>query len=249
MFKALLLPLLLIPFCSFKKKAIPHCRFNYEHSKLLKKIPEPSDIVYDSASNHFYIVSDHGTLFECDGEGEIIRKAPEQGVDFEGVEVRDSFIYVSDETPRMVYKYRRSDLSLVRKYQVSWGGGFNKAFESIAYNEAKHCFVLISQTPVVVVEYDDNFKEQNRYPLHIAREVNGARWHNGFLYMVGSLDHTIFKCDPNTYEVKEYYDINVLNAEGLAFDGNGKVFVTSDNLQKLFFFNTLPTPTQLNKHK
>ena len=92
---------------SYGQKDIPHCNFKFEHFKSLNGIPEPSDIVYDSASNHYYIVSDHGMLFECDLQGNIIRKANEEGQDFEGVEIKDSFVYVSDETPRKVYKYRK----------------------------------------------------------------------------------------------------------------------------------------------
>jgi hypothetical protein len=41
--------------------------------------------------------------------------------------------------------------------------------------------------------------------------------------------------------VKEYYDIDVLNPEGLAFDADGNVSITSDDLQRLYFFKNLPT--------
>ncbi len=241
-FVPLFLFLLLPVFPLFSKEnKLPHCKFKFDHFKSLNRIPEPSDIVYDKDSKHFFIVSDHGKLFECDLAGNIIRKADEEGMDFEGVEVTDSFVYVSDETPRKVYKYRKNDLSLVKVFSVSWGGAANKAFESIVYNEAKKCFVLVSEAPVSIVEYTDDFKEINRYPIHIARNMNGARWYKGDLYLLSSLDETIFKCDPETYSVKEYYKINVLNPEGMAFDADGNVSVTSDNLQRLYFFKNLPT--------
>ena len=230
-------PLLL----SLRLKDAPHCKFKFDHYRSLKNIPEPSDIVYDKDSGHCFIVSDHGKLFECDLEGNIIRKAEEEGLDFEGVEVTDSFVYVSDETPRKVYKYRKTDLSLVKTYQVTWGGAANKAFESITYNYTKKCFVLVSQQPVVIIEYSDDFHEINRYRFHSARDMSGARWYKGDMYLLGNLDETIFKCDPNTYEVKEWYKINVLNPEGLSFDANGNVSITSDDLQRLYFFKNLPT--------
>ena len=71
--------------------------------------------------------------------------------------------------------------------------------------------------------------------------MSGARWYKGDMYLLGNLDETIFKCDPNTYEVKEWYKINVLNPEGLSFDANGNVSITSDDLQRLYFFKNLPT--------
>jgi uncharacterized protein YjiK len=230
-------PLLL----SSRLKDIAHCNFKFERYRSLKKIPEPSDVVYDKGTKHLFIVSDHGKLFECDQEGNIIRKAPKEGMDFEGVEVTDSFIYVSDETPRKVYKYRKTDLSLVKEYTVTWGGAANKAFESITYNETRNCFVLVSERPIVIIEYNDEFKELNRVSFHSARDMSGARWYKGAMYLLSSMDETIFKCDPNTYEVQEKYKINVLNPEGLAFDADGNVRITSDDLQRLYFFKNLPT--------
>ena len=225
---------------SFGLKEIPHCKFKFEGFKPLNKIPEPSDIVYDSASKHFFIVSDHGMLFECDLTGKIIRKANDEGLDFEGVEVTDSFVYVSDETPRKVYKYNKTDLSLVRTYDVTWGGASNKAFESITYNPAKKCFILVSEAPVVIIEYNNDFKEIGRQSFHGARDMSGARWYKGNIYLLSNLDETIFKCDPLTYDIKEYYKIDVLNPEGLAFDADGNVSVTSDDLQRIYFFKNLP---------
>jgi len=225
--------------CSWKKDK-PHWKFKFEHFRALKNIPEPSDIVYDKETKHFFIVSDHGLLFECNLDGTIIRKAKYEGQDFEGVEVKDSFIYVSDESPRKVYKYRKSDLSMVKEYTVSWAGAMNKAFESITYNYAKNCFVLVAEYPTVIIEYNDDFKEINRYKFHDTRDISDARWYEGSIYLLGNLDETIFKCDPVTYEVKERYKIDVLNPEGLAFDADGNVSVTSDNLQRIYFFKKLP---------
>lgn len=179
-------------------------------------------------------------LFECRHDGTIIRKAPEEGQDFEGVEVTDSFVYVSDETPRHIYKYRKSDLSLLKTSRVSWSGAANKAFESIFYNQAKKCFVLIAEAPATIIEFDENFKELDRYPFRYTRDVSGARWHDGFVYIIGGKDATIFKCDPNTYNIIEAYHINAYNPEGIAFDADGNVLITSDDLQRLYFFNHLP---------
>ena len=225
-------------------KNIPHCKFKFESFRSLNKIPEPSDIVYDKDSKHFFIVSDHGILFECDLSGKVIRKAGEEGMDFEGVEVTDSFVYVSDEKPRQVYKYRKSDLSFIRTFNVTWGGASNKAFESITYNATKKCFILASQAPVFIIEYNDDFKEIDRHRFYGARDMSGARWHNGYMYLLSNLDETILECDPITYEIKEYYKIDVLNPEGIAFDADGNVSITSDDLQRIYFFKNLPTIKQ-----
>jgi len=219
-------------YTEFNVKPVGHLR--------LKKIPEPSDVVYDSSSAHLYIVSDHGMLYETDTIGNIIRKAKEEGQDFEGVEIKGDYIYVSDETPRKIYKYLKKDLSLEKVYSVSWSGALNKAFESITYNYSKNCFVLVSEAPVYIIEYDEKFNVLEKYPFHEARNMAGARWHKGQMYLLSSLDEAIFKVDPLTYKVIAKYKINMLNPEGLAFDAHDNIKVTSDDLQRMYFYNKLP---------
>ncbi len=218
-----------------------HSRIKSYHHKTLKHIPEPSDIAFDKSTNHLFIVSDHGKLFECDTTGTIIRKALIEGDDFEGVEIKDSFIYVSDETPRKVYKYLKADLSLVNIYPVSWGGAMNKAYESITWNQSKKCFVLVGEQPAIIVEFDESFKELARHPFKEASCVSGARWYNGKLYLLNSMDACIYTCDPITYEVQESYTVNMLNPEGIAFDDAGKMLLVSDDAQALHYFNKLKT--------
>lgn len=238
--KIWLLIFVLLICCSFTKKKVPEAKFKFNSFKLLKNIPEPSDIVWDKETNTYYIVSDHGFLYECDLTGKIIRKAGEGGLDFEGVEVKDSFIYVSDETPRKVFKYKKSDLSLVKEYQVSFSGAMNKAFESITYNYTKNCFVLVSQQPISICEYDDKFHFIERYSFHNATDISSARWYKGELYLLSGFDEMIYKVDANEYKLIEQYKINVYNPEGLAFDKDGNVTMTSDKLQRIYFFNNIP---------
>jgi len=234
--------IILFCFCnhiSAAKAGQTHYKCHFIRVKALKGIPEPSDVAYDKESGHLFIVSDHGYLFECDTNGTIIRKAKKEGVDFEGITIKDGSLYVSDETPRKVYKYRKSDLQLEQVFNVSWAGAMNRAFESIIFNEIKNCFVLIAQEPAVIVEYDTAFKELHRQPFKASRDASGARWHNGYMYLLSNKDRRIFKCDPNTYAPLEDYLIDVLNPEGLDFGPGEEVYITSDDLQRLYYFKNL----------
>jgi uncharacterized protein YjiK len=228
-----------IPLTSFARKGDRLVKYNYDHFRSTGNIPEPSDVAYDKETNHLFIVSDHGMLFETDLTGKVIRKAKEGGLDFEGVIIKNGYVYVSDETPGKIYKYRKDDLELMQTYKVSWSGALNRAFESITYNETKNCFVLVSQAPPVIIEYDTSFKELNRYPFNATRDVSSARWHNNSCYILGNKDRTIFECDPLNYRIKQAYLINVLNPEGLDFDSDENVYITSDDLQRLYFFKPM----------
>jgi len=225
---------------SFKGERDHSSRLTPQDWHTLRHIPEPSDIVYDNINGRCFIVSDHGILYECAADCSVINKANNEGMDFEGVEVKDGFIYVSDETPRKVYKYRESDLGLEQVYSVSYAGPMNKAFESIAYNQKKHCFLMVTQQPAVIYEYDDNFHLLDKIAFHDAGDISSARWYNGSIYLLSSKADKIFKCDPFDYHVIQSYKLDIINPEGLAFDTSGKFVITSDDLQRIYFFNSLP---------
>lgn len=227
---------------SYNYKGVPHHKLKFEHF-IPTEISEPSDVVYDQETNHMFVVSDHtGTLYECEISGKVIRKAPEKGLDFEGVEIKDNNVFVADESGRKVYKYNKKDLSLVYTYNTPYDGPRNSGFESLTYNETKKCFIMISEkNPIVIFEMDENFKVLKQYPFSGVRDISAARWYKGQMYLLSDMDMSIMRCDPNTYEVKEEYSINVLNPEGLAFDKNSNIIITSDKLSRIYYFKNLPT--------
>ena len=229
---------------SFNFKSVPHHKLKYEHS-VSTKIAEPSDVVYDKETNHIFIVSDHnGGLYECETNGKIIRKAKYEGLDCEGVEIKDSFVYVADESGRKVYKYGKAALNLIQTYPLPYTGPRNSGFESITYNETKHCFVLITEKdPTVIYEMDNDFHVLRTKPFKGVRDISSARWYKGAMYLLSDLDAEILRCNPTTYEVEEEFSINVFNPEGLSFDNDGNITITSDNLQRIYYFKNPQTDT------
>lgn len=206
---------------------------------MLRRLPEPSDIVFDAATQHLFIVSDHGILYECDTSGKPTRSASVKGVDFEGVEVREKYVLVADETQRRIYKYNKSDLSLDKIYTVQWGGAINRGFESLAWNASKHCYVLVAEQPAVIVEYTEEFTEITRYPFRHTRDISSARWRNGYMYLLSDIENCLMRCDPQTYEPVAYYNFDIINPEGFDLLPSGRTMVVSDNEQKIYFFSQI----------
>lgn len=205
------------------------------------KVPEPSDVVKDLETGHLFIVSDDGLLYECDAQGNIIRKAKKTGWDFEAVELKGDDIFVSDESARKVYRYNKKDLSLTAIYKVPYSGARNSGFESLAYNPDKKVFILVSEKdPVTIYEMDSDFHFLREYDFNAARDISSARWYNGNMYLLSDEDMCILKCNSKTYEVEARYKFNILNPEGLTFDNTGKVIISADDLQRLYFLNNLP---------
>ncbi len=227
----------------FSNKGVELLRATESH--ILKTIPEPSDVVFDRETGHLFIVSDRGILFECDMAGKVIRKAPIEGMDFEGVEIKGGFVYVTDEKPRIVFKFRKSDLALVSRYKVKWEGGLNRAYEGITYNYAKNCFIMVAERPATLVEFDTLFHELHRYPLAAIDKrfadlsMAGARWHEGKLFLLSSSASALFNCSPTDYSITSIKRFQMADPEGVDFDGVGNMIITSDNCRKIYYFKNI----------
>ena len=208
------------------------------------KVKEPSDIVTDPETGNYFIVSDHGKLYECGPNGKKIRRAEFEGNDFEAIELKGNLLYVSDETTRRIYAFDKKTLAVVNSWLVPYNGGVNKGFETLVWNPVKKVFNLVTEAdPVSIWELDTNFNvlqqqyQKANYTFKAASDISGGRFYKGELWLLSDEDQALFRCDPETYKVREKININVLNPEGLDFDAAGKAVITSDELQRIYFFN------------
>lgn len=202
------------------------------------RVLEPSDLVEDPASGHLFIVSDKGLLWECDAAGATIRRALQKGTDFEGIDLRNDTLFVSDETERRVYLYGAKTLDFIGSVSVPYSGGRNAGYESITWNGYKNCFLLITEKdPVIIQECDAQLRYTSQTQFHGARDISGARYAAGYLWLLSDEDHCILRCNPATYAVEQRISIPVLNPEGIAFTANGRqLLIAADDLQQLFYF-------------
>lgn len=202
------------------------------------KVKEPSDVCVTPNGNSLYIVSDNGVLFETDMEGKILRQAAFTGYDFEGVHSDENYVYVADEMTRTIHIYDHKDLKLQRSVKVPYSGGRNHGYESITYNKKKNTLILITEdNPIWIFELDSDYKVKNEIKFKGARDISAATWHNDALWFLSDEDRTVFKINPETYEIMASWSIPVLNPEGIAFDGSDRMIIASDDLGKLYYFN------------
>ena len=202
-------------------------------------IPEPSDICYNVNSDTFFVVSDDGVLFETDLSGKIIRSSKENDADFEAIYADDTYVYAIDERHRKIYTYNRTSLQKSKTMTVPFGGGRNRGYEAFTYNKAKNTFVLVvEKDPITLLELDADFKIKNEVNLSkIARDIAAASFHDGFLWLLSDEDRMVLKLNPISYEVTAKWKLPVINPEGLAFDKDGNLIITCDDMQRMYYFS------------
>ena len=203
-------------------------------------IPEPSDLCFSFDKKSIFMVSDEGFLFETDKNGTIIRKANFEGIDCEAVFADEKFVYVVEETTREIKVFDLKDLTLEKTISLPYSGGRNKGYEAFTFNKSKNKYIVLTEKdPVYLFELDLEFKVINKIKLEkIARDISAATYHNNFLWLLSDEDNTVFKLNPNNYEVLKKWKIKVLNPEGISFDENGNMLILSDDLKRLYFFKT-----------
>jgi len=201
-------------------------------------IPEPSDICYSNKSNTFFIVSDTGVLYETDKDCKVLRKQAQDGTDFEAVYSDENFVYAVDESNRTIYKYDITSLKLIKYYSIPYDGARNKGYESFDFNKTTNKYALLTESnPVLLFELDSDFKITNQTDLSkIASDISSARFYDGFLWLLSDEDMMLLKLNPTTYEVITKWSLPVINPEGLAFDKDGNILISCDDMQRVYYF-------------
>lgn len=207
-------------------------------SSISVQVDEPSDAALSPDGQSFYVVSDNGYLAQIDKSGKLLRKADVKGIDFEGIYVNDTAIFLMDETPRKVYQLDLKTLEVKRTYLIPYTGGRNKGFESLTWNNTKGVFVTFTEKdPIWIYELDKDFRVVNQLEFNKkVRDVSSIRWHGGFMWILSDEDRTLHKCDPKTYAVLESWLLPVINPEGFVF-ADGKLYVFSDDMERMYIFD------------
>ena len=202
-------------------------------------IPEPSDICYNPKTDSFFVVSDNGILFETDKNGKIIRKIIQKDTDFEAVYANEKNVFCVDESGRNIYVYDLLTLTNTQTINKPFAGARNKGYESLTFNTDKNIYLLITERdPAVLFELDKDFRTLKQVDgSKVAKDISAATYHDGFVWLLSDQDMQIIKINPETYEVVSRWNIPVLSPEGITFDKDNNIMITSDDLQRIYYFN------------
>lgn len=217
------------------EKIKPEASFHLE-------VREPSDLVYSPASNTLFVASDNGFAAEVDLEGKLIRISDQIGYDVEGITLVDDQLFIVDEFTRVIAIYDL-EFKRIRNVRVNYGGGRNKAFESITWIPEQEVFIVMTEKdPIWVFVLDRELRLLDEFELPFSpRDVSALTWHDDDLWILSDEDRAIYRVAYPSFEIKRAYRLAIINPEGIAFDGQGNLLICSDDMERLYRFNLSST--------
>jgi uncharacterized protein YjiK len=210
------------------------------NKKIKTEVSEPSDICINPINKkNFFVVSDNGYLHETDADGKILRTADFRGFDNEAVYAKDNLVYVIQEFSRKINVFNNETFDQVQVLSIPYGGGRNKAYEAFTFNPIKNKFIILTEKdPIYLFELDEKLNVVNEIKLKFkVKDVSAITFHNNFIWMLSDEDRTIFKLNPNNYELINKWVVPIINPEGIAFDEEGNLIIVSDDRKMIYYFD------------
>lgn len=208
------------------------------HTSIKLEIPEPSGICPSSDEVTFYIVSDKGGVYQIDGKGRVIHEVHFKNRDLEAVTVFKKGLLIADEASSTIYNLDLPELKERSNIKLQIKKGDNSGIEGMSYDlKNNKLYVLKEKHPTSIYVYDGDFKLIIKKKIKGLADISGCTWYKDYLWIVSSESRKVLKIDPDKFEVIRSWEIDIPNAEGIAFDTDGNMLIVSDSKKKLYFFH------------
>lgn len=210
-------------------------------NKIKVDVVEPSDICLAADNQNFYIAGNRGAIAKVDINGKVLLSNASAGADYEGVLLKGNDLYTMDETYRRVDMYDATTLTKRSSVYLNDKGGMNQSFEAITYIPNKQKFIAITEKPVTIHEYNEDWFEKNVIDATQFKEASSITYHNGYLWLLSDEQMMVYQLNVDDYSIIQQWKIPVINPEGICFDAKENLIILSDDRQSLYTFSPLNT--------
>jgi uncharacterized protein YjiK len=205
---------------------------------LSKILSEPSGIVYNSANNSFFVVSDTLTqIFEIDMNGNLLRSIQVNANDLEGITLsinRDT-IYVVEESDNLVTSFLLNGTK-IKSFSVDVSTNSINGLEGIAIDANNNIYVLNEKLPRYLVKLQ-NEVEISRTEITAADDLSDVCYDYVLdcLWIISDESEKIIKVTKSGSLISEW-QIPFSKGEGITLVDN-KIYVVRDSNAKMYIFN------------
>jgi len=211
-------------------------------------IPEASGICYSKKSHTLFVVGDDSRVYEIDKNGKILKKAYIYKHDFEGIacdeissnlllvdEAKDNILILSQKTLQKISKIKvkktYKNVTIFKKHHKNNGleGITIVKNHILLLNQSKKFYPKKNPSVVAIISKDGQKKREilDIIDLHI-KDLSGADYHNGFLYIVSDTNNLLIKYDLKKHKIISKLKLPHFSQEGIAIDEDNNFYIADD---------------------
>ncbi len=202
------------------------------------KFREPSDLSFDPQGN-IWVASDDGFMVKIDALGNILKRSAKFPYDLETISYHNDMIYTVDERGNIMHLF---DTNFIEKnhFQLSINTALNRGVEALFYHPTKKFFVCITEKKPILRELDSAMNTTNSFELPLEGDISSGMYYNNQVWLLSDESSCIYILNKDTYKLEKTLPLNILNAEGIACDAKGIIYIVSDDINTIYKYQYTP---------
>jgi uncharacterized protein YjiK len=202
---------------------------------------EPSGLIYNSKRGTLFSVGDNQpVIYELNTSGQVIGSITISANDMEGISFTpgNDTIYIVEETKKLLSLFTLQGKKIT-SYQLNIPTTSNNGPEGVAVNTNNgHIYIINSKYPGILIEYSSDMKEIKRTDISFSTDLSDICFDKKLncLWLLSHDNKKVFKMDLSGTMIKSW-SFDIVQAEGIAFSDDDKMYITSDSDSKFYIFN------------
>ncbi len=201
---------------------------------IIAKIPEASGISYCNNTNTLIVVSDEGSFYEINSQGDILATHELGDYDFEGVVCEDDKLMLAVEGEGLLRVDRDT---LDTKFFALKGDGFKitkkRGIEGLTKIKKRYYLSIQAKkkkdSKLLVVKLKGDCAVVKKVINHGIIDSSGLTYENKKLYIVSDTNDALYIYNLKKKRVDKKIKLTKFAQEGVAFDKDNNIFFADDN--------------------
>lgn len=200
-------------------------------------VPEPSGLGISPDGKSLWTVSDESRrVYHMDLQGRMLGQFETESKDLEGIAVihEDSVAIIAERSRKLVIY--DSGGKLVRSFGINFAGSDNAGPEGLAYDSQQKEFLVLKESPGILVTVDMQGRELERTELKMAEDYSDLFFEQTRrqFWVLSDVSKSIHVLD-HSLKLLAAFAVNIDDLEGLAVHPEtGRIYLVSDSQSRLY---------------
>ncbi len=201
---------------------------------VIASIPEASGISYCNNTDTLIVVSDEGSFYEINSDGDILSSHELGDYDFEGVVCEDNILMLAIEDEGLLRVDRDT---LETKFFELKGDGYKitkkRGIEGLTKIKKRYYLSIQAKneedSKLLAVKLKGDYAKVKKVINHGIIDSSGLTYENKKLYIVSDTNDALYIYNIKKKEIEKEIELPEFAQEGVAFDEDNNIFFADDD--------------------